>query len=122
LLRPAEQRALLLYLETTHPIARADAQDAAPQKASNRPERSACKASQKSPKPPESHEWTVQCSRREDAAARELTDDEWALLAPLIGPMPRRHDGRGRPWRSSREVLDGILWMLLDAADRCAMA
>ena len=25
---------------------------------------------------------------------------------------PRRADGRGRPWRSSREVLDGILWIL----------
>lgn len=24
----------------------------------------------------------------------------------------RRADGRGRPWRSSREVLDGILWIL----------
>jgi hypothetical protein len=37
----------------------------------------------------------------------ELTDEQWRVLEPLIGAMPRRADGRGRPWRSSREVLNG---------------
>jgi transposase len=46
----------------------------------------------------------------------ELTDEQWAVLAPLTGEMPRRADGRGRPWRSSREVLNGILWILRTGA------
>ena len=29
----------------------------------------------------------------------DLTDEQWAVLDPLIGEMPRRADGRGRPWR-----------------------
>ena len=37
-------------------------------------------------------------------------------MDPLIGEMPRRADGRGRPWRSSREVLNGILWILRTGA------
>ncbi len=46
----------------------------------------------------------------------ELTDKQWSVLEPLIGEMPRRADGRGRPWRSSREVLNGILWILRTGA------
>jgi len=46
----------------------------------------------------------------------ELTDERWAALEPLIGAMPRRADRRGRPWRSSREVLNGILWILRTGA------
>ena len=46
----------------------------------------------------------------------ELTDEQWVVLEPLIGAMPRRADGRGRPWRSSREVLNGILWILRTGA------
>ncbi len=34
----------------------------------------------------------------------DLTDEQWAVLEPLIGGLPRRADGRGRPWRSSRET------------------
>jgi len=30
----------------------------------------------------------------------------------LIPEPPRRKDGRGRPWRGRREVLDGILFIL----------
>jgi transposase len=37
-------------------------------------------------------------------------------MAPLIPEPPRRADGRGRPWRDSREVLNGILWMLRTGA------
>jgi transposase len=46
----------------------------------------------------------------------DLTDEQWNVLEPLIGELPRRADGRGRPWRSSREVLDGILWILRTGA------
>src|SRR5689334_14603988 len=42
----------------------------------------------------------------------DLTDEQWKVLEPLVGAMPRRADKRGRPWRRSREVLDGILWIL----------
>jgi transposase len=42
----------------------------------------------------------------------DLTDEQWGVLEPLIGKMARRADGRGRPWRSSRDVLNGILWIL----------
>ena len=42
----------------------------------------------------------------------DLTDEQWQVLEPLIGEMPRRADGRGRSWRSSHAVLSGILWIL----------
>src|SRR5262249_40114861 len=43
---------------------------------------------------------------------RGLTDVQWALLDPLIPEPERRQDGRGRPWRDRREVLNGILFIL----------
>jgi transposase len=46
----------------------------------------------------------------------DLTDEQWRVLEPLIGEMPQRADKRGRPWRSSREVLNGILWILRTGA------
>jgi transposase len=46
----------------------------------------------------------------------DLTDEQWAVLEPLIPEPPRRADGRGRPWRSAREVLNGILWILRTGA------
>src|SRR5690242_16181121 len=46
----------------------------------------------------------------------DLTDAQWAILAPLL-PKPRvRKDGRGRPWRDPRDVLNGILWILRTGA------
>lgn len=46
----------------------------------------------------------------------DLTDEQWQLLEPLIPKPPRRSDGRGRPWRNAREVLNGILWVLRTGA------
>ncbi len=46
----------------------------------------------------------------------DLTDEQWVVLEPVIGQMPRRADGRGRPWRASRDVLNGILWILRSGA------
>ena len=46
----------------------------------------------------------------------DLTDAQWAILAPLL-PKPRlRRDRRGRPWRDPRDVLNGILWILRTGA------
>jgi len=50
------------------------------------------------------------------AKSEQLTDEQWAILNPLIAEPIRRDDGRGRPWRESREVLDGILWILRTGA------
>ena len=50
------------------------------------------------------------------AAAGDLTDAQWAILDPLVPEPTRRRDGRGRPWRPRREVLNGILWVLRTGA------
>jgi transposase len=46
----------------------------------------------------------------------DLTDEQWEVLEPLIPDPPQRADGRGRPWRDSRDVLNGILWILRTGA------
>ena len=46
----------------------------------------------------------------------DLTDEQWEILEPLIPEPPRRADGRGRPWRDAREVLNGIIWVLRTGA------
>ena len=48
--------------------------------------------------------------------ARDLTDLQWAVLDALIPEPPRRKDGRGRPWKGRRSVLNGILWVLRTGA------
>ncbi len=50
------------------------------------------------------------------ARREELTDEQWALIEPLIPELPRREDGRGRPWRDTREVMNGVLWILRSGA------
>jgi transposase len=50
------------------------------------------------------------------AHLRDLTDAQWTILDSLI-PQPRtRKDGRGRPWRNRREVLNGVLYILRTGA------
>lgn len=46
----------------------------------------------------------------------DLSDAQWAVLEPLIPPVPRRPDGRGRPWRDPRDVVNGVLWVLRTGA------
>jgi len=46
----------------------------------------------------------------------DLTDEQWEVLKTLIPDPPRRADGRGRPWRDPRDVLNGILWILRTGA------
>ena len=50
------------------------------------------------------------------ANGEELTDEQWVILEPLLAKLRRRSDGRGRPWRSQREVLKGVLWILRSGA------
>jgi transposase len=45
-----------------------------------------------------------------------LTDAQWAIIEPLIPEQPTRADGRGRPWRDNREILDGVIWILRSGA------
>ena len=47
---------------------------------------------------------------------RDLTDSQWSVLDPLIPEPSRRKDGRGRPWKARRAVLNGILWVLRTGA------
>lgn len=45
------------------------------------------------------------------ASGEELTDEQWLTVESLLPKLPRRSDGRERPWRSQREVLNGALWI-----------
>ena len=45
----------------------------------------------------------------------DLTDAQWAFLEPLFRPK-RRKDGRGRPWKDARAVMNGVLWVLRTGA------
>ena len=38
----------------------------------------------------------------------DLTNAQWEVLEPLIPDPVRRADGRGRPWRDSRSVLNSM--------------
>ena len=46
----------------------------------------------------------------------DLTDAQWSVVSSLLPELPKRSDGRGRPWRCSRAVFDGILWILRTGA------
>src|SRR5467141_2283034 len=45
----------------------------------------------------------------------DLTEAQWEKLKPLLAPK-RRSDGRGRPWRDTQAVLNGVLWVLRTGA------
>ena len=46
----------------------------------------------------------------------DLTDEQWRVLEPLFSEPAKRADGRGRPWRGTREVINGVLWVLRTGA------
>src|SRR5713226_6394606 len=50
------------------------------------------------------------------ANTRDLTDVQWKTLDDLIPEPIHREDGRGRPWKDRRAVLNGILWALRTGA------
>lgn len=45
-----------------------------------------------------------------------ISDDAWQRIAPFLEDLPRRKDGRGRPFRPARDVFDGVLWVLRTGA------
>ena len=45
-------------------------------------------------------------------AVRNLSDPQWAALEPIFASPLARPDGRGRPWKNARAVLDGVLYVL----------
>src|ERR1700680_3040076 len=47
---------------------------------------------------------------------RDLTHAQWAILDTLIPEPAPRIDGRGRPWKDRRAVLNGILWVFRTGA------
>jgi transposase len=46
----------------------------------------------------------------------DLINEQWLNVEKLIPPCKRKPAGRGRPPRQSREVLNGILWVLRTGA------
>ena len=46
----------------------------------------------------------------------DLTEAQWQIVEPLLPKPKMRDDGRGRPWRDPRDVLNGILWILRTGA------
>lgn len=45
-----------------------------------------------------------------------LSDREWQVLEPFIPRAKHRRDGKGRPRRDPREVINGIIWILFSGA------
>lgn len=45
-----------------------------------------------------------------------LSDMEWKVLEPMLPKAKRRKDGRGRPPKDPRDVLNGIIWILFSGA------
>jgi len=47
----------------------------------------------------------------------DLTDEQWAVIEPLIPEEERAKEARrGRPWQDPRGVLNGVLWILRTGA------
>lgn len=48
----------------------------------------------------------------------DLTEEQWRAIEPCFPSNERRAPGRkgGRPWRSPRDVLNGVLWVLRTGA------
>ena len=46
----------------------------------------------------------------------DLTDEQWAVVNPLIPKPPKRADGKGRPRIDDRQILNGILWIMRTGA------
>lgn len=46
----------------------------------------------------------------------DLTEEQWAVLQPLLPRRERRRGQRGRPRQDARAVLNGALWVLRTGA------
>lgn len=45
-----------------------------------------------------------------------LSDKEWAVIEPVLPKAKKRTDGKGRPRKDPRAVLNGIIWILFSGA------
>jgi transposase len=45
-----------------------------------------------------------------------LTDEQWAVVEPMLPKAVKRADGKGRPRVDSRAILNGILWVMRTGA------
>jgi transposase len=45
-----------------------------------------------------------------------LSDKQWEKIKDLVPDGSVRSDGKGRPWKDKREVLEGILWIVKTGA------
>ncbi|MBN3767735.1 transposase [Burkholderia sp. Ac-20365] len=52
---------------------------------------------------------------------RDITDDEWQRVAPLLPELRPRSELRGRPLANTRSVLNGVLWVIYSGATWSAM-
>ncbi|HDR8964764.1 transposase [Burkholderia vietnamiensis] len=52
---------------------------------------------------------------------RDLTDQEWRSIVPLLPEMKPRTELRGRPLANTRAVLNGVLWVIYSGATWSAM-
>lgn len=46
----------------------------------------------------------------------DIKNEQWEIIKPLIIEPSRRPDGKGKPRIASRDVLNGILWILRTGA------
>ena len=47
---------------------------------------------------------------------RDMTDEEWQMVAPLLPELRPRAELRGRPLANTRAVLNGVLWVMYSGA------
>src|ERR1700761_9435453 len=47
---------------------------------------------------------------------RDLNDEEWQMVAPLLPELRPRSELRGRPLANTRSVLNGVLWVMYSGA------
>ncbi len=47
---------------------------------------------------------------------RDMSDEEWQMVAPLLPELWPRSELRGRPHANTRAVLNGVLWVMYSGA------
>jgi transposase len=52
---------------------------------------------------------------------RDITDEEWNQVTPLLPELKPRKEPRGRPLSNTRAVLNGVLWVMFSGASWAAL-